>query len=69
LALVHHDIHFELFHNGNEVFQLPPSSLRQRIVHVFGSKFDERLVPVSETTELVTISGFVLKPDFAKKSR
>lgn len=69
VALVHHDIHFELFHNGNEVFQLPPSSLRQRIVHVFGLKFDERLVPVSETTELVTISGFVLKPDFAKKSR
>lgn len=69
VALVHHDIHFELFHNGSEVFQLPISSLRQRIVHVFGSKFDERLVPVSETTELVTISGFVLKPDFAKKSR
>lgn len=69
VALVHHDIHFELFHNGSEVFQLPITSLRQRIVHVFGSKFDERLVPVSETTELVTISGFVLKPDFAKKSR
>lgn len=69
VALVHHDIHFELFHDGSEVFQLPITSLRQRIVHVFGSKFDERLVPVSETTELVTISGFVLKPDFAKKSR
>lgn len=69
VALVHHDIHFELFHNGSEVFQLPTSSLRQRIVHVFGGKFDERLVPVSESTDLVTVSGFVLKPTFAKKSR
>ena len=69
VALVHNDIHFELIHNGAEVFQLPPTSLRQRIVHVFGPKFDERLVPVEEATELVQINGFVLKPNFAKKSR
>ncbi len=69
VALVHHDIHFELFHNGTEVFQLPPTTSRQRIVHVFGPKFDERLVPVEEATELVKIKGFVLKPSFAKKSR
>lgn len=69
VALVHYDIHFELFHNGSEVFQLPATTSRQRIVHVFGGKFDERLVPVSENTELVRISGFVLKPTFAKKSR
>ncbi|MGB1080305.1 MAG: DNA mismatch repair endonuclease MutL, partial [Flavobacteriaceae bacterium] len=69
VALVHHDINFELFHNGTEVFQLPPTTSRQRIVHVFGPKFDERLVPVEEATELVKIKGFVLKPSFAKKSR
>lgn len=69
VALVHHDIHFELLHNGSEVFQLPISSRRQRISHIFGVKFDERLVPVNEKTELVEVSGFVLKPKFAKKSR
>lgn len=69
VALVHHDIHFELLHNGSEVFQLPVSSRRQRISHIFGAKFDERLVPVNEKTELVEVSGFVLKPKFAKKSR
>ena len=69
VALVHHDIHFELLHNGSEVFQLPASSRRQRISHIFGAKFDERLVPVDEKTELVEVSGFVLKPKFAKKSR
>ena len=69
VALVHHDIHFELLHNGAEVFQLPPTTPRQRIVHVFGPKFDERLVPVDEVTEILQIKGFVLKPSFAKKSR
>ena len=69
VALVHHDIHFELLHNGAEVFQLPSTTARQRIVHVFGPKFDERLVPVEETTEILQIKGFVLKPSFAKKSR
>ena len=69
VALVHHDIHFELLHNGSEVFQLPVSSRRQRISHIFGAKFDERLVPVNEKTEMVVVSGFVLKPKFAKKSR
>lgn len=69
VALVHHDIHFELLHNGSEVFQLPVSSRRQRISHIFGAKFNERLVPVNEKTELVEVSGFVLKPRFAKKSR
>ena len=69
VSLVHHDIHFELLHNGSEVFQLPVSSRRQRISHIFGAKFDERLVPVNEKTEMVVVSGFVLKPKFAKKSR
>ena len=69
VSLVHHDIHFELLHNGAEVFQLPPTTTRQRIVHVFGPKFDERLVPVEEATDMVQIKGFVLKPSFAKKSR
>ncbi len=69
VALLHHDIHFELLHNGSEVFQLPVSSRRQRISHIFGAKFDERLVPVNEKTEMVVVSGFVLKPKFSKKSR
>ena len=56
VSLVHHDIHFELLHNGAEVFQLPPTTTRQRIVHVFGPKFDERLVPVEEATDMVQIN-------------
>lgn len=69
VALVHPDIRFSFFHNGSDLFELPVSSLRQRIVAVFGNKTNEKLVPVSENTEIVTINGFVVKPEFSKKSR
>ena len=48
---------------------MPQSNYRQRIVNIFGTKTNEKLVPVEEATEVLTISGFVGKPEFAKKSR
>lgn len=69
IALAHPNIYFTLIHNGSEVFNLPSSNYRQRIVNVFGGKTNEKLVPVSEETEIVQISGFIGKPEFAKKSR
>jgi DNA mismatch repair protein MutL len=69
VALAHPQIAFSLFHNGNELFQLPQCNHRQRITNIFGGKTNEKLVPVTEETEIVEISGFVGKPEFAKKSR
>jgi len=69
VALAHPNIYFTFFHNGSEMFNLPPSSMRQRIVNVFSGKTNEKLVPVQEETEIVTIQGFVSKPEFAKKNR
>lgn len=69
VALAHPSIHFSLHHNGHEVFNLPASNLRQRIVGVFGGKTNERIVPTSEQTEIVNLQGFVGKPEFAKKGR
>ncbi|QBN18400.1 DNA mismatch repair endonuclease MutL [Flavobacterium nackdongense] len=69
LSLAHPKIYFTFFHNGSEMFNLPPSSLRQRIVAVFSGKTNEKLVPVTEETEIVNIQGFVCKPEFAKKNR
>jgi len=69
VAIAHPAIHFELHHNNNRVFHLPESTLRQRIVNVFGSKMNEKLVPVQEETDVVKVSGFVVKPEFAKKSK
>ncbi|GGH39572.1 DNA mismatch repair protein MutL [Mangrovimonas yunxiaonensis] len=69
VALAHPNVAFTLIHNGSELFNIPKSNFRQRIVNIFGAKTNERLVPVNETTEVLTISGFVGKPEFAKKSR
>ncbi|WP_300437150.1 DNA mismatch repair endonuclease MutL [Christiangramia sp.] len=69
VALAHPDISFSMIHNGNELFQLPVTNFRQRITNILGGKTNEKLVPVEEDTEIVKISGFVGKPEFAKKSR
>ncbi len=69
VALAHPAINFTLYHNGSESFNLPNSNIRQRIVNIFSGKTNEKLVPVQEETEIVTVKGFVGKPEFAKKNR
>lgn len=69
VALAHPQIMFAMFHNEGEVFQLPSGNLKQRIVGIFGGKTNEKLVPVTEETDIVTIEGFVVKPEFCKKTR
>lgn len=69
VALAHPNVAFQMLHNGSDVFNLPSSNSRQRIVNIFGSKTNEKLVPVHEETEILKIEGFVLKPEFGKKSR
>ena len=69
VALAHPNIAFNFYNNGSELFNLPKANRRQRIVHVFGSKTNEKLVPVNEETQVVKITGFINKPEFAKKSR
>jgi len=69
VALAHNTIQFVLINNGSEMFNLPISNYRQRIVNVFGGKTNEKLVPVHETTEIIDIHGFVAKPEYAKRSR
>ena len=69
VVLAHPNIHFTYFHNGSELFNLPQSNLRQRIVNVFAGKTNEKLVPIEETTDILSVKGFVSKPEYAKKSR
>ncbi|WP_297510711.1 DNA mismatch repair endonuclease MutL [Flavobacterium sp.] len=69
VALAHPNIHFTLIHNGSEMFNLPSSNYRQRIVAIFAGKTNEKLVPVTEETDLLSIQGFVGKPEFAKKNK
>ncbi|WP_396182815.1 DNA mismatch repair endonuclease MutL [Flavobacterium sp.] len=69
VALAHPSIHFTFIHNGSELFNLPSSNLRQRIVAIFSGKTNEKLVPVFEETEIVQVNGFISKPEFSKKNR
>ena len=69
VVLAHPKINFSMYHNGNDLFNLLKGSFRQRIVNTFGRKTNEKLVPVEETTEVLSISGFVAKPEYSKKSR
>lgn len=69
VALAHPDVAFTFLDNDMILFSLPKSKLRQRIVGVFGNKMKERLVPVAEETDIVKVSGFIQKPEFATKTR
>jgi DNA mismatch repair protein MutL len=69
VALAHPNIAFAFYHNGSELFNLPNENYRQRVVHIFGNKTNEKLVPVEEKTEVLKISGFVGKPEYSKKTR
>ncbi|HEY1024305.1 MAG TPA: DNA mismatch repair endonuclease MutL [Sphingobacteriaceae bacterium] len=69
VALAHPEIFFTLHHDGSELFHLPPGSLKQRIVHLFGNAYNQKLVPVEEETTIIHLKGYVGKPEFAKKTR
>ncbi len=69
VALAHPEVEFFFYHNASEVYQLPVSNLRKRIVAIFGSKVNEKLVPIDEQTDILSITGFIAKPEYAKKKR
>jgi DNA mismatch repair protein MutL len=69
VALAHPLVSFKCIHNKNELFRLPQSNKRQRIVAIMGKKINENLVPVKEETDLIKVEGFVTKPSFAKRTR
>jgi DNA mismatch repair protein mutL len=61
VALAHPNIYFSLHNNDQEQIVLPATTLQKRIVQLFGSKLNERLVPVEELTDIVRIHGYVCK--------
>lgn len=69
VAMAHPQVGMRFTSNDTELFNLPISNSRQRIVNIMGAKTNEKLVPVEEETELVTITGFVGKPEFARKTK
>tara|TARA_B100001059_G_scaffold50628_1_gene43853 strand:+ start:51951 stop:53735 length:1785 start_codon:yes stop_codon:yes gene_type:complete len=69
VALTHPEVKFTFMQNGSELFDLPAVNFRKRIANIFGNKIEEKLIPVQEMTTVAGIEGFIVKPEFAKKSR
>ncbi|HDR67957.1 MAG TPA: DNA mismatch repair endonuclease MutL, partial [Bacteroidaceae bacterium] len=68
LALTCTAIEFNLIHNNTEIYHLPPTNLRQRIVGIFGKSANHYLLPLETDTTLIKISGFIGKPEYARKT-
>lgn len=69
VALAFPSIGFMYYQNGELTHQFEKSNLKLRIVNILGGAYNQRLVPVDETTGIVSISGYVVKPEFCKKKR
>ena len=67
IALVNPSVSMSLYHNDTEILNLPESGLRQRIVNVYGKNLNQKLLSVEAESSLVSINGFVGKPETAKK--
>ncbi|MBQ8989203.1 MAG: DNA mismatch repair endonuclease MutL [Prevotella sp.] len=67
IVLVYPNIHFTLHHNGAELLNLKTGTLRQRITDVFGKQYSQDLLPVEVHTAMCTVTGFVGKPEAARK--
>jgi DNA mismatch repair protein MutL len=69
LALAHPEITFSFIQNDEQIYDLPATKLSQRVVSLFGKSYKEQLATCQEETDTVKVTGYVGKPDFARKTR
>ena len=67
IALVNPQVGMSLYHNDVEMFNLPESGLRQRIININGKNLNQKLLSLDAQSSLVTVSGFIGRPDYVKK--
>lgn len=68
VALTNPEVAFSLINNGNTIYNLPASGLRQRIVHIFGKSINTKLINIDCQTSLIDIKGFICSPEQARKT-
>ncbi len=69
LAIANPGISFVLINEDEEVFNLEKTDLQNRLLQIYGIKYAEELIEVNSETELISLSGFIAKPGFTKKSK
>lgn len=67
IALVYPDVTFHLYSNETELYNLKAAGLRQRIVDVLGKRINPMLIPINTKMSICNITGFIGKPESAKK--
>ncbi|HPE40745.1 MAG TPA: DNA mismatch repair endonuclease MutL, partial [Bacteroidales bacterium] len=69
VALIHTDIAFTFYHNNNLIVQLPIGNFKTRIINIFGNHLKDKLFPMEQITGDIAISGFIAKPENARKRK
>jgi DNA mismatch repair protein MutL len=69
LALANPSLSFAMTQGDDMVFDLPPGKLSQRIIGIFGKTYQQQLAPVQEETEMIRITGYIGRPESARKTR
>ena len=69
VALVRNHIRFTFHQNQKILYQLPPGTSKQRVIALFGSSYQERLMNVEHVSEAMSVTGFIGKPEFARKTK
>jgi DNA mismatch repair protein MutL len=68
IAIAYPDIELFLSHNDSEIYNLPKSNIKQRIIHIYGKSINQNLTTINTNTSLVKLKGFIGKPEYAKKT-
>jgi len=69
VALAFSDVSFQFYHNDKEIYVLERSTLKQRIINLVNKNFKDKIIPIEQQVDFISISGFIGKPEFAKKTR
>lgn len=69
VAMMNPEVAFSLTNNDKEIYHLPKGTLKQRIVGLYGKDYDKKLLPVQQEMDTASINGFIVKPEFLRKTR
>ncbi|MBQ4376700.1 MAG: DNA mismatch repair endonuclease MutL [Bacteroidales bacterium] len=69
ITLTNCDRTFLFYSNGKLLYDLRPGNLMQRLCQLYGNAYRERFYPVDEDSDIVTMKGYVGKPEFARRTR
>ena len=69
VAIAHPEVNFILHHNNQAIYNLSASNLKRRVTDVLGKNAGDRVFPIESETDIVKVTGFIGKPETAKKTR